>query len=82
MNFTSQFLAEIRNLIPSEVRKKLDERIMEENLGLAALQNLERCKNCNFAMEMDVPATVDKVFKCPQCDSEFCRYEKKIFRQT
>uniref|UniRef100_A0A914C685 RING-type domain-containing protein n=1 Tax=Acrobeloides nanus TaxID=290746 RepID=A0A914C685_9BILA len=65
--------AEIRNLIPSEVRKKLDERIMEENLGLAALQNLERCKNCNFAMEMEVPATVDKVFKCLQCDSEFCR---------
>jgi len=36
------FAAEIRVLLSKEVQKKLDERIVEENLGMASLTNLER----------------------------------------
>uniref|UniRef100_A0A914XVE3 RING-type domain-containing protein n=1 Tax=Panagrolaimus superbus TaxID=310955 RepID=A0A914XVE3_9BILA len=42
----------VRNLIPKKVRRKIDERIMEENIGNAGL-NLERCRECNFAIEME-----------------------------
>lgn len=32
-----------------------------------------RCKRCNFAMEMEVDKTINKVFQCLQCDAKFCR---------
>ncbi|KAI3413826.1 hypothetical protein GPALN_011307 [Globodera pallida] len=66
--------SDIRSLLKRDVRKKLDERIVEENIGMASLQNLERCKLCNFAMEMDVDKTVNKVFDCLNCCAKFCRF--------
>ncbi|KAH7701107.1 hypothetical protein AAVH_31764 [Aphelenchoides avenae] len=67
--------SEIRHLLQKEVRKRLDERVLEENLGLAGFSNLERCRRCNFAMVIDVPKEVDKVFSCqnPNCEYQFCR---------
>lgn len=35
-------LAEIRTLLKWNIRKKLDERILEENIGMASIINLER----------------------------------------
>jgi hypothetical protein len=35
-------LAEIRMILNRDIRRKLDERIFEENIGLASLRNLER----------------------------------------
>ncbi|KAL3117271.1 hypothetical protein niasHT_007674 [Heterodera trifolii] len=65
--------SDIRILLKREVRRKLDERIVEENIGMASLQNLERCKLCNFAIEMEVDKTVNKVFDCLNCSAKFCR---------
>uniref|UniRef100_A0A915MFZ0 RING-type domain-containing protein n=1 Tax=Meloidogyne javanica TaxID=6303 RepID=A0A915MFZ0_MELJA len=65
--------SEIRVLLSKEVQKKLDERIVEENLGMASLTNLERCKKCNFAIDMEVDKTVNKVFDCIACEYKMCR---------
>jgi hypothetical protein len=62
----------VRNLIPKNVRRKIDERIMEENLGKAGL-NLERCRDCNFAIEMEESKEENRVFVCPNCEKDWCR---------
>uniref|UniRef100_A0AC34QEZ3 RING-type domain-containing protein n=1 Tax=Panagrolaimus sp. JU765 TaxID=591449 RepID=A0AC34QEZ3_9BILA len=66
----------IRNLLPSAIRKRMDDRIQEENLAVSGLQ-LERCKNCNFAAEMNVDKTVNKVFDCLGCGKQWCRLCEK-----
>jgi hypothetical protein len=45
-------LNQIRNHLPEHVIKRLEERVMEENLGNAELENLQRCKKCNNAVEV------------------------------
>uniref|UniRef100_A0A915EGT7 RING-type domain-containing protein n=1 Tax=Ditylenchus dipsaci TaxID=166011 RepID=A0A915EGT7_9BILA len=65
--------SECRTIIPPAIRKVLNDRITEENLGLAKLANLERCKRCNFAIQMEVPKEVSKVFSCLKCHYEYCR---------
>uniref|UniRef100_A0AC34FT33 RING-type domain-containing protein n=1 Tax=Panagrolaimus sp. ES5 TaxID=591445 RepID=A0AC34FT33_9BILA len=62
----------VRNLIPKKIRRKIDERIMEENIGNAGL-NLERCRECNFAIEMEESKEDNKVFACPNCEKNWCR---------
>uniref|UniRef100_A0A914CHG4 RING-type domain-containing protein n=1 Tax=Acrobeloides nanus TaxID=290746 RepID=A0A914CHG4_9BILA len=66
--------SEILTLLTTRVQKILNERIVEENLGLANLPNLERCSKCNFAVIMEIPKEVNKVFKCLKCDYQFCRF--------
>uniref|UniRef100_A0A1I8C0U9 RING-type domain-containing protein n=1 Tax=Meloidogyne hapla TaxID=6305 RepID=A0A1I8C0U9_MELHA len=65
--------SEIRVLLSKDVQKRLDERIAEENLGMASLTNLERCKKCNFAIEMEDDKNINKVFTCIECHYEMCR---------
>lgn len=71
-----EFIGLIRNLLPSAIRKRMDDRIQEENLAVSGLQ-LERCKNCNFAAEMNVDKTVNKVFDCLGCGKQWCRLCEK-----
>lgn len=54
---------------------KLDERMQEENINCADIENLVRCKYCNFAVVMDTPAEQNKVFTCPnpECEKSVCR---------
>uniref|UniRef100_A0A915EDH2 RING-type domain-containing protein n=1 Tax=Ditylenchus dipsaci TaxID=166011 RepID=A0A915EDH2_9BILA len=52
--------SEIRHLLKKDTKKKLDERIIEETW-------------CNFAVEIDTPPEVNKVFDCPSCNHQFCR---------
>jgi hypothetical protein len=40
--YSYSYLAGIRTLLTREIRKKLNERIIEENIGTASLDNLER----------------------------------------
>lgn len=61
------------------MKRKLDERIREECLGLANIPNLERCRKCNWAVEMEVPAEVNKVFECHGCEAKFCRLCDKLW---
>lgn len=45
---------------------------MEENIGNSGL-NLERCRECNFAIEMEESKEENKVFACPNCEKNWCR---------
>uniref|UniRef100_A0A914KZI8 RING-type domain-containing protein n=1 Tax=Meloidogyne incognita TaxID=6306 RepID=A0A914KZI8_MELIC len=65
--------SEIYKLLPKNIQNKLEERMFEESVGMALLVNLERCKNCNFAIQMEVDKKTNKVFDCPGCKAQFCR---------
>nr|CAD2175145.1 unnamed protein product [Meloidogyne enterolobii] len=64
--------SEIYKLLPKNIQNKLEERMFEESVGMA-LPNLERCKKCNFAIQMEVDKKTDKVFDCLGCKAQFCR---------
>uniref|UniRef100_A0A914QR68 RING-type domain-containing protein n=1 Tax=Panagrolaimus davidi TaxID=227884 RepID=A0A914QR68_9BILA len=42
----------IKNCLPKKISEKLCERIMENNIGAAGIK-LERCRNCNYGIEME-----------------------------
>uniref|UniRef100_A0AC34GWE8 RING-type domain-containing protein n=1 Tax=Panagrolaimus sp. ES5 TaxID=591445 RepID=A0AC34GWE8_9BILA len=60
----------VQELIPKNIRKRIDERIVEENLAKSGLI-LER--NCNFSIEMDESKEENKLFACPNCKENWCR---------
>lgn len=66
------YYSAVRSLIPKEIRKRIDSRILEENIGCAGL-NLERCRNCNYAAEMEQTVEENKVFDCVNCEIKWCR---------
>lgn len=53
--------------LSEEEMRRLDERVQEEEINLADIPGLERCRFCQYSLVMDVPAAVNKVFQCPQC---------------
>nr|CAD2194058.1 unnamed protein product [Meloidogyne enterolobii] len=65
--------SEIYKLLPKNIQNKLEERMFEESIGMALLVNLERCKNCNFAIELEMDKKINKVFDCIACNAQFCR---------
>uniref|UniRef100_A0A915DK14 Uncharacterized protein n=1 Tax=Ditylenchus dipsaci TaxID=166011 RepID=A0A915DK14_9BILA len=50
----SILFSECRSFIPVDVQTVLNDRAVEVVLGTANIENLERCKRCAFAKEMDV----------------------------
>ena len=66
------YYSTIRSLIPKEIRQRIDSRILEENLGLSGL-NLERCRDCNYAVEMEETKEQNKVLECQNCEKKWCR---------
>ncbi|KAI1709051.1 E3 ubiquitin-protein ligase [Ditylenchus destructor] len=65
--------SDCRDIIAANVKQILNDRIIEESLGSAKLNNLERCKKCNFGIEIEVPKEIMKVFSCLKCRYEYCR---------
>ncbi|KAF7634559.1 RRM domain-containing protein [Meloidogyne graminicola] len=65
--------SEIRVILSKDLQIKLEERILQESIGLASIANLERCKKCNFAIEMEVNKNINKVFDCLNCGIKTCR---------
>ncbi|KAI1722439.1 E3 ubiquitin-protein ligase [Ditylenchus destructor] len=65
--------SDCRDIIAANVKQILNDRIIEESLGRAKLNNLERCKKCNFGIEIEVPKDIMKVFSCLKCRYEYCR---------
>nr|CAD2160267.1 unnamed protein product [Meloidogyne enterolobii] len=65
--------SECRFYIPPNIRRHLNARILEENLGAANLENLERCTQCNFSMIIDIPYQQLRVFSCQKCKAQHCR---------
>uniref|UniRef100_A0A915CTQ4 Uncharacterized protein n=1 Tax=Ditylenchus dipsaci TaxID=166011 RepID=A0A915CTQ4_9BILA len=63
----------IKAYLPRSIRYMLEKRIADQNV-CTAVENLERCTKCGFAVIMEVPKEENKVFKCLSCDYEFCRY--------
>ena len=61
-------------LSPSLV-KQLQERAAEASIVQAALNNVERCRKCSCAVEMEKTPAELQVFKCPlkDCAAQFCR---------
>nr|CAD2175143.1 unnamed protein product [Meloidogyne enterolobii] len=65
--------SEIYKLLPKNIQNKLEERMFEENIGMSSIVNLERCKKCNFAIELEMDKNTNKVFDCIVCNAQFCR---------
>ncbi|XP_047143173.1 E3 ubiquitin-protein ligase RNF216 isoform X2 [Hydra vulgaris] len=66
-------LSQLEKVLTEKELEKYHERVQEEDLKLANLNNLVRCPGCEFAAEMP---DGDKVFKCQNetCMKEVCRY--------
>ncbi|KAL3085123.1 hypothetical protein niasHS_010192 [Heterodera schachtii] len=64
---------EISGYLSRALRRRLDDRLTNQALCSAGLSGLEYCLKCDFAMIMEVPKEVDKVFNCQKCGYSFCR---------
>ncbi|KAL8565758.1 hypothetical protein ACOMHN_058393 [Nucella lapillus] len=58
--------------LPGDVLQKYEERMTEEDLSKAALEDLVRCPACNIAVVLDAHV---QLFQCPNstCRKESCR---------
>ncbi|XP_057310878.1 uncharacterized protein LOC130648798 [Hydractinia symbiolongicarpus] len=65
--------SQMKKALPESIMQRYYERVKDEDLKLANIDNLVRCPGCEFAAEM---ADGDKVFRCqnPSCLKETCRY--------
>ncbi|CAF4148001.1 unnamed protein product [Rotaria magnacalcarata] len=63
----------VSELLPPKDLKRLNRRIQEENIRQAAIDGLECCPYCPYAVIVDNPD--DKIFRClnPECMKETCR---------
>ncbi|CAF3332640.1 unnamed protein product [Rotaria socialis] len=67
----------VSELLPPKDLKRLNRRIQEENIRQAAIDGLECCPYCPYAVIVDNPD--DKIFRClnPECMKETCRLCKE-----
>ncbi|KAK6170736.1 hypothetical protein SNE40_019051 [Patella caerulea] len=65
--------------LAQDVLEKYQDRVREENLNLADIEDLVRCPGCDFAAILD-PG--DKVFRCQNihCLKETCRFCKEEWK--
>lgn len=70
----SSTLARVKVLLSKEVRNRLGKRL--DNEALVNVDGLEYCKRCSFAMLIETPVEIDKVFSCDKCKAEFCRLKR------
>uniref|UniRef100_A0A914CME3 RING-type domain-containing protein n=1 Tax=Acrobeloides nanus TaxID=290746 RepID=A0A914CME3_9BILA len=61
----------ISNLVDGKVAQRLGFRFIDQNL--APMQNIERCKSCHFAMEIEDSFDQTQFFICQMCHAIFCR---------
>jgi len=66
-------LSQLRKALPDDLMQKYLERVQDEDIKLANLENLVKCPRCDFAAVMP---DGDKVFRCQnnECMQESCRY--------
>ncbi|ESO87151.1 hypothetical protein LOTGIDRAFT_55132, partial [Lottia gigantea] len=71
--------SQLQCCLETDVLEKYQERVREENLNLADLEDLVRCPNCEYAAIMD---SGDKVFRCQNihCLKETCRFCKEEWK--
>ena len=69
-------MSQLRKALPTNILEKYEDRVQEESLSLAQMDDFVRCPSCDFAA---ILPPEDKVFKCqnPACAKETCRYCKE-----
>ncbi|XP_035694597.1 E3 ubiquitin-protein ligase RNF216-like [Branchiostoma floridae] len=69
-------MGQLEKALPENMLKKYQERLEEENINLAGLDDLVRCPSCDYAA---ILAAEDKVFRCqnPECMKQTCRHCKE-----
>lgn len=69
-------MSQLKKALPTNILEKYEDRVQEESLSLAQMEDLVRCPSCDFAA---ILPPEDKVFKCqnPSCAKETCRYCKE-----
>ncbi|KAK3760690.1 hypothetical protein RRG08_010663 [Elysia crispata] len=72
--------SELKRCVESSLLRELDDRLQEENINRANLENLARCPKCNFAAEL--PSTELK-FRCLRdtCGQTTCLRCEKLWGQ-
>ena len=69
-------MSQLKKALPTNILEKYEDRVQEESLLLAQVDDLVRCPSCDFAA---ILPPEDKVFKCQNssCAKETCRYCKE-----
>lgn len=69
-------MSQLRKALPTNILEKYEDRVQEESLSLAQMDDFVQCPSCDFAA---ILPPEDKVFKCqnPTCAKETCRYCKE-----
>ena len=68
--------SQLKKALPTNILEKYEDRVQEESLLLAQMDDFVRCPSCDFAA---ILPPEEKVFKCqnPSCAKETCRYCKE-----
>ena len=69
-------MSQLKKALPTNILEKYEDRVQEESLLLAQMDDFVRCPSCDFAA---ILPPEDKVFKCqnPSCAKETCRHCKE-----
>ena len=67
-------ISQLKKALPTHILIKYEDRLQEESLLLAEMEDLVRCPACDFAA---ILPSEDKVFKCQMCGKETCRFCKE-----
>ncbi|XP_022801749.1 E3 ubiquitin-protein ligase RNF216-like [Stylophora pistillata] len=69
-------MSQLKKALPIKILEKYEDRVQEESLSLAQMDDFVRCPFCDFAAILPLE---EKVFKCqnPSCAKETCRYCKE-----
>uniref|UniRef100_A0A914E2N4 RING-type domain-containing protein n=1 Tax=Acrobeloides nanus TaxID=290746 RepID=A0A914E2N4_9BILA len=62
-------------LVEGNIVRRLEARFIDQNLS--PIQNIERCKSCNFAMLIEDSFEKYQFFICLTCEAIFCRHCKR-----
>lgn len=69
--------SQLSRALPVALYKKYEERISDESVNSAGLENFVRCTSCNYGAELD-PEQI--FFHCPNCSHRFCRKCQEAFK--
>lgn len=73
-------MSQLKKTLESNILSKYEDRLTEESLCLAEMDDLVRCPSCDFAA---ILPSGDKVFKCQNmsCLKETCRFCKEDWKE-
>lgn len=63
----------VLKLLDPTIYDQLEDRITLVSLSTADLSNLEKCINCDYAVQIDSPIERVPLFSCQKCSARHCR---------